>query len=189
MVTLTHKSELRQRERWHMTVTELGTRKLGPSVEISQPGNRYRFNGRPVIDLGKIVHEDGGENMIVTDGLEFVVDSFIAALSTFDSRIRVCAEGTGTTAPAAGQEDLVTEAARKDITSKSRSGVEGTFSTFFTAAEANDNIKEAGLFGGTAADDEVADSGIMFCRWLVSFDNSGTDYDITFDYVLTPAYS
>ena len=146
------------------------------------------FNGRPVIDLGEIIYQDEGHNIIVTDGLEFVVDMLIDASAVYDTGLSYCAEGTDNTAVTAAATDLGTEAARKSITSRSRSGVEGTFSTFFTAAEADDNIKEAGLFGGTGAT-AAADSGVMFSHWLVAYDNSGATVDITFDYVLTPTYS
>ena len=188
MVVLKHKSELRQHDRWTMTVTEKGTRKLGPPVSIINRGERYVFNGRPIIDLGKIVHTDGGENRIVTDGLEFVTDMLIDTSAVYDTGITYQAEGTNNTAPAAADALLGTEAARKIMTSRSRSGVEGTFSTFFTGAEANDNIKEAGIFGGTGATG-AANSGILFSHWLVSFDNSLGAYDITFVYILTPTYS
>lgn len=191
MVTiLKHRNELKQKERWRLTATEPGTRKLGKAVRIIQFRNKYIFLGKPVIDLGKIIHKDGGENMIVTDGLEFLIDMLIDLSAVYDSGILDCAEGTNSTAPAAGQAALVTEAARKVITSRSRSGVEGTFSTFFTAAEANDAIEEAGLFGGTGAlGVGNPDTGVMFARWLVSYDNSTPTADITFDYVLTPSYS
>ena len=174
--------------RWRLTATEKGTRKLGRVGELYIPERRFLFRGRPLIDVGHIVHCDEGSNIVVTDGLEFISNMLIDTSAVYDTGLTYCAEGTDNTAPAANQEDLVTEAARKAITSRTISGVESTFSTFFTAAEANDVIAEAGLFGGSGAS-AAADSGIMFCRWLVSFDNSGALYDITFDYVLTPSYS
>jgi len=190
MIQLAHRSEFRQHEKWHMEVTEPGTRKLGLPLKIFDPGNKYKFLGRPIIDFGVLVYEDGGENMIVTDGLEFVVDMLIDTSAVYDTGIIDQAEGTDNTAPAAGQTTLVAEAARKEMTSRSRAGVVGTLSTFFTGAEANDNIKEAGIFGGTGAlHAGNPDTGVMFSRWLASYDNSLGAYDITFTYILTPSYS
>jgi len=171
-----------------MEVTEKGTRKLGLPIEIIDTDNCYKFFGRPIIDLGKLVHEDGGENMVVTDGLEIIGDMLIDAGAQWDTGLTYQAEGTDNTAPAAGQATLVVEAARKIMTSRSRAGVATTYSTFFTAAEANDNIAEAGVFGTSTAS-AAADSGIMFARWLAAFDNTGAAYDITFTYILTPAYA
>lgn len=176
------------RTRWRLTVTEKGTRVLGLPGVVKQPGEKYLFRGRPIIDLGKIVHMEEGENIIVTDGLEFISNMLIDTSAVYDTGITYQAEGTDNTAPAAGQTDLIAETARKAITSRTISGSEATFSTFFTAAEANDAIEEAGLFGGSGAG-ASSGSGIMFARWLVSFNNEAANYDLTFDYVLTPAYS
>lgn len=188
MVILKHRERSRLIGRWALTASEPGTRKLGKPVRIYKPGSKYFFQGRPIIDLGVPIKKLEGENMIVTDGLEFIVDMLIDLSAVYDTGLTYQAEGTDNTAVAAGQASLVTEAARKAITSRSRSGVEGAFSTFFTAAEANDAIEEAGLFGGSGAS-AAADSGVMFCRWLASYDNSGSIADITFLYTLTPAYS
>ncbi len=188
MIVLKHKANYKTHEQWHMEVTEPGTRKLGPPVVIDEPHKDYFFHGRPIIDVGKIVHEDGGENMIVTDGLEIIGSMLIDRAAQWDTGLTYQAEGTDNTAPAAGQTDLVAETARKIMTSRSLAGVATTYSTFFTGAEANDNIAEAGIFGTSTAS-AAADSGIMFARWLAAFDNSLGTYDITFTYILTPAYA
>ena len=78
---------------------------------------------------------------------------------------------------------LGTEENRKAITSRTRLLNIDTYSTFFTAGESTYAIEEAGIFGHDATG--VADSGVLFSHWLVSFDNSGGVYDLTFDYVLT----
>lgn len=181
-------NELRLHRRWRLTATEKGTRVLGKPCTIAVPGERYRFKGRPILDLGNIAHVLEGENMIVTDGLELVTNMLIDTSAVYNIGLTYQAWGTDNTAVATSQADLVAEAARKVMTSRNISGVVGTFSTFVTAAEGNDNIKEAGVFGGSGAGG-AGGSGIMFARWLVSFDNSGAGYDLTFDYVVTPSYS
>ena len=142
--------------------------------------------------MGKIVHEDGGENRIVTDGLELLGDMLIDKGAQWDTGLTYHAEGTDDTAPADAQATLVAETARKIMTSRSRTTAGAvvyiTCATFFTAAEANDNIKEGGVFGTSTAS-AAADSGIMFSRYLVAFDNSLAAYDVTFTYVLSPSYS
>jgi len=124
-----------------------------------------------------------GHNLITTAGKQLIGDMLIDETG-YDTGLTYQAEGTDDTAPAVGDTTLGAEAARKAVTSKSRSGNEITYSTFFTAAEANDNIKEAGIFGHSTAS-ATPDSGILFAHWLVSFDNSGGNYDLTFDYILT----
>lgn len=127
------------------------------------------------------------KNVICTVGKQLMGDMLIDR-SNYDTGLTYCAIGTGTTTPIAGDTQLENEgggeAMRNTITSKSRSGNEITLSTFFTAAQSPINVKEAGIFGhSTAGVDE--NSGILFAHWLTSFDNSGEDYDLTFDYVLT----
>ena len=128
-----------------------------------------------------------GHNMIVTDGLEIVTDMLIDASATWDVGLTYCELGTSAQTPVAGDAALVAASKRKAITSRSRSGVAGTFSTFFTAAESNIFIKEAGLWGGSAAAAGLG-TGKLFARWLSSFDNSAALYDITIEYTLTPSY-
>ena len=117
-----------------------------------------------------------------------VGDMLIDAAAQWDTGLTYCALGADNTAPAIGQTQLVDEgggaAMRKTITSKTRVVNEITLSTFFTAAQSTLAILEAAIFGSSTAG-ASENSGVMFSRWLVSFDNSGGLYDLTFDYVLT----
>ena len=134
------------------------------------------------IRTGEIIVKEG-ENLIVTTGKGLVGDMLIDA-SGFDTGLTWQAIGTSNTAPVIGDTQLTTEAARLAITSRTRSGNVATFSTFFTAAQSTFNIKEAGIFGHSTAN-AAANSGVMFNHYLVSFDNSGGLYDLTFDTALT----
>lgn len=78
---------------------------------------------------------------------------------------------------------LATEAARKAITQESLTDNEITLSTFYLASESSYAIKEAGIFGGSTASG-TANSGVLFSRYLVDYDNSGGLSDLTFDYVI-----
>lgn len=124
------------------------------------------------------------KNLIVTVGKQFVGDMLIDKDSDHDTGLTWCAIGTNNTTPAITDTQLGTEVNRKQITTRSRSGIDITLSTFFTAAESTYNIKEAGEFGHASAT-STPNSGKLLAHWLVSFDNSAGNYDLTFDYVLT----
>lgn len=147
---------------------------------------KWRLTARH-IKTGEIIVKEG-KNMIVTYGLYFVSNALIDASAVFDTGLTYCAIGTDNTAVAAGDTALGSEQARKSITSRTIAGVEATFSTFFTAAESTYAIEEAGLFGGSNAG-AGSGTGLLFSHFLVSFDNSGGNYDVTLDYILTPSYS
>lgn len=128
-----------------------------------------------------------GENVICTVGKNQVCDMLIDT-SSYDTGLTYCALGADDTAVNAGDTQLGDEgggqAMRKPITSKTRSGNVITLSTFFTAAESTLAIEEAAIFGHSTAG-AAENSGIIFAHWLMSFDNSGADYDMTIDYELT----
>lgn len=128
---------------------------------------------------GKIITKEN-HNVVCTVGKYQVLDMLID-VSGYDTGITYQAIGTDNTTPAAGDTTLGTEAARKVFTSKSRSGLTITFSTFFTAAESTYDIQEVGLFGHSTATGS-ADSGILFAHALLDFDNSGGNYDVTIDW-------
>jgi len=133
---------------------------------------------------GEVIEVVESPNIICNEGLYLFAAFSRDEHAYFDTGITYCELGTGSTAPAAGDTTLTTYHARKAVTSDSRNNYDVTFSTFFTAAEATANIKEAGMWGaGTAAAGEA--TGFLFSHFLVSFDNSGGLYDITITYVLS----
>ena len=141
-----------------------------------------RFKGTDIIAFVK-----EGRNTITTVGKHLVGDMLIDE-TDYDTGFTYCALGSDDTAPAVGQTQLVDEgggaAMRNTITAKSRTGNVITLSTFFTAAQSTLAIEEAAIFGHSTASG-AENSGIMFARWLSSFDNSGAGFDLTFDYVLS----
>lgn len=132
---------------------------------------------------GRIVAIIETENLIVMNGKELTGGTLIAE-SGYTVGITYCAIGTDNTAPSLNDTDLGVETSRKVITNKTRNGAIITLSTFFTAAESSYNIKECGLFGHSSAS-ATADSGILFCRALLSYDNSAGSYDLTIDWDIT----
>jgi len=132
---------------------------------------------------GKVVKVIKSKNIICTVG-KYLIGDMLIDKDGYDTGLTYCAIGTGTTTPTATDTQLTTEAARKAITSKSRSGKEITLSTFFTAAQSSYNIKEAGIFGHSTAG-TGANSGIIFNHFLSAYDNSAGNYDLTFDVIIT----
>jgi len=131
---------------------------------------------------GRVVAE--ACNLIVTVGKNLVADMLIDTAG-FDTGITYCAVGTGVTAPAVGNTTLVTETARATITVKERAGNILLLQTFFLAANINVFIKEAGLFGHSTATG-AANSGVLFARALLSYDNSGVSpTDLTVQWEVT----
>jgi len=151
------------------------------NIESLKLSGRWRLTARHN-KTGEVIIKEG-KNLIVSAGKALLGDMMID-VSGYDTGLTYQAIGTGATAPAVGDTALTTESARKAITSKSRTTNVITYSTFFTAGESTYNIKEAGIFGHSTAS-ATPGSGVLFSHWLVSFDNSGGSYDLTFDYVLT----
>jgi hypothetical protein len=96
-----------------------------------------------------------------------------------------CAMGTGTTAPAVGQTTLTTEVKRMQVTATSAIAAVVTAQTFFLAADSTYHIKEIGIFASDS--DGTADSGTMFARALIDYDNSGAPVDLIVTWVITLA--
>ena len=126
---------------------------------------------------GRVVATREVKNLLVTVGLRLVGDVLIDAEATGLTYIAI---GTGNTAPALTDTKLVTESSRKINTSRSRTGDVITINAFFTAAQSTYNIKEVGVFGGAAAS-ASADSGVLFDRALLSYENSAGSNDLTFE--------
>jgi predicted anti-sigma-YlaC factor YlaD len=124
-------------------------------------------------------------NMIVTLGLNLIAAMLIDESEQYDVGLTYHAIGTGTTSPALSDTILETEVARILIASRARVGNEATFSAFYTAASSTYVIQEAAIFGSSTASEEEYPPGVLFARYLQYFDNSGGDYDLTFDYQLS----
>ncbi len=127
---------------------------------------------------GKLLAE--GENKEVVVGLTLLANLLIGTAGV--SYLSYQAIGTGTTAVAASQTQLATETARAQFgiwaVTPGASTVTLTIQTFFPAAICTVHIKEAGCFGNGAT--ITANSGTMFNRSLIDFDNSSLAQDLVF---------
>lgn len=119
-------------------------------------------------------------NLVTTLGKALVGKLLTGQEST---GITYMAIGTGTTAPAVGDTQLVAEVKRKEIVDKVVSAGTITLSVFMLASECTYSIQEIGFFGALAT--AAANSGTLFSRVLKAKDNSAGLKDLTFQYTLT----
>ena len=130
---------------------------------------------------GEVVYEAAGRNLITDAGLELA-----AGLLSGDESVglTVFALGTDGAAPNAGDTALGAEQARLAFVIRSRSATKAEYSVYFPSTACAFHIREAGVFGGSAADAGTLGSGTLFSRFLVDYDNSAGDVDLTFDYTV-----
>ena len=114
-------------------------------------------------------------NLVVTDGKEYVAsrmkDASVSAMSHM-------AIGTGSTAAAAGNAALGSEADRNSLTSTAVSGTTVTYVATFSAGEGTGAITEAGLFNASS-------SGVMLCRTVFAVVNKGSSDSMTITWRVT----
>jgi len=122
---------------------------------------------------GRIKWRGVSSNMFVTAGKNSLADHLKGTTENNKGIITYCALGTGTTAPALADIKLQTELFRKLISVRSVSANVTTFETFYTTAEGNGSLKEAGLFGDAASG--TVDSGTLFCRVAINRTKSSND--------------
>ena len=132
---------------------------------------------------GRLIKKIVGRNLIVNSGKALLGDMLIDR-SGYDTGLTVCAIGTDNTEPNDNDTTLGTEAARKAITTRVRVGLSVQLTTYLAYSECSYAIEEAGIFGHSTAQAGTPDSGELFSRWLLSFDNSGGEADMTIDYML-----
>ncbi len=133
------------------------------------------------IRTGEVIVKEG-ENLIVNVG-KYLVGDMLIDRAGYDTGLTYQAISENAAAPVPADTNLITEAGRKAITAKSRLLNVITYSTFFTAGESTFNIKKAGIFGHNATG--APGDGILCSAWLVSFDNTGGLFDLTFDLIWT----
>lgn len=130
---------------------------------------------------GALVTQQAAPNLITAAGKALVGDLLVDVV---DAGLSYHALGTGSVAPNVADTALVAEVARKAYTLRTRAANVATFSVFYLAAECSFDIHEVGQFGGPLAS-AAAGTGTLFSRLLQSLDNTGGEFDLTFDYDLT----
>ena len=114
-------------------------------------------------------------NLVVTDGKEYVASRM---KDTSASAMSHMAIGTGSTAAAAGNAALGSEAHRNTLTSTSVSGAVVTYACTFSAGQGTEAITEAGLFNASSA-------GSMLCRTVFAVVNKGANDSMTITWTVT----
>ena len=122
---------------------------------------------------GKVVQEV--DNLVVTTGKNFVASRMKDATATAMSHMAI---GTGTSAAAAGDTALGTEAARQALTSTTVTTNEVAYVTSFAAGTGTGAITEAGLLN-------AASGGTLLCRTVFSVVNKGADDSMTITWTVT----
>lgn len=120
------------------------------------------------------------KNTFVTAGKNSLAKSLRGLTTNNQGIITYCALGTGITAPELTDVKLEAEIFRKLVSVRSDDGGNiANFQTFFSTAEANGSLREAGLFGDAAT--AVADSGTLFCHLAINREKT-TSNTLTLDW-------
>lgn len=112
-------------------------------------------------------------NLVTNVGKNAMASALIGTTTNNKGIITYCALGTDSTAPEPENVKLGTEIFRKLVSVKSVSGNVALFETFFTIAEANGSLKEAGLFGDDAT--ATTNSGTLFCHLAINRVKTSSD--------------
>ena len=114
-------------------------------------------------------------NLVVTDGKEFVASRMKDTTKAAMSHMAI---GTGSSAAAAGNSALGSEANRQSLTSTSVSGAVVTYVATFGSGNGTGAITEAGLFNASS-------SGDMLCRTVFAVVNKGSSDSMTITWSVT----
>jgi len=109
------------------------------------------------------IHETVVPNIVVTDGKEYIASRMKDATATAMSHMAI---GTGSTAAAAGDSTLGTEAGRVSLTSTTVTSNAVAYVATFGAGTGTGAITEAGIFNASS-------SGTLLCRTVFSVINKG----------------
>ena len=115
-------------------------------------------------------------NLVVTAGLTFICARMAAASANVMSHMAL---GSSTTAPAAGQTDLVSIlGSREALDSTSASANTITYVSSFEAGEGTGAVTEAGIFN-------AASGSTMLCRTVFPVVNKQADDTMSVSWIIT----
>ena len=125
-------------------------------------------------DKGVVVETREVKNLVVDDGLEFIADR-MKNNSTVMSHMAI---GTGSTAAAASDTALGTEAARQALTSTTVTANAVAYVASFGAGTGTGAITEAGILNANSG-------GSLLCRTVFSVVNKGASDSMTITWTVT----
>lgn len=115
-------------------------------------------------------------NLVVSSGLEFICSRMAGTSAGVMSHMAL---GSGTTAPAAGQTDLVSIlGAREALDSTNASANTITYVSSFEAGDGTGAVTEAGIFNASSA-------GTMLCRTVFAVVNKAADDTMSITWTIT----
>ena len=125
---------------------------------------------------GNVKEERKEKNLVVTAGLGYIASRIKDASATAMTHMAV---GSGTTAAAAGQTDLVSIlGSREALDSTSVSGAVVTYVSSIEAGDGTGAITEAGIMNASSG-------GTMLCRTVFSAVNKAADDTMTITWTIT----
>lgn len=125
---------------------------------------------------GNVKEERTEKNLVVTTGLNYIASRMKDATATAMTHMGL---GSGTTAVAAGQTDLVTLlGSRETLDSTTVTANAVAYVASFEAGDATGAVTEAGIFN-------AASSGTMLCRTVFSVVNKAADDTMTVTWTIT----
>ena len=139
-----------------------------------------KLNGELEIVLrdkfGKIKEKRNEKNLIVTVGLTFICSRMTSTSKNVMSHMAL---GSGTTAAAAGQTDLVSIlGSREALDSSTPSTNTVVYVSSFEAGEGTGAVTEAGIFNASS-------SGDMLCRTVFPVVNKASDDTMSVTWTIT----
>ena len=142
--------------------------------------DKLKLSGDVKIELidqnGQIKETREIKNLVVSTGLTFICSRMADTSSNVMSHMAL---GSGTTAAAANQTDLVSIlGSREALDSTSASSNTITYVASFEAGDATGAVTEAGLFNASSG-------GTMLCRTVFSVVNKGAQDILNITWVIT----
>ena len=136
--------------------------------------DKFQMTGHLSIAINDAVVQEV-PNLVVTDGKQFVASRMKDTTKAAMSHMAI---GTGSTAAAAGDSALGSQADRNALTSTTVSGAAITYVASFGAGEGTGAITEAGLFNASS-------SGDMLCRTVFAVVNKGQNDAMSITWTVT----
>jgi len=136
--------------------------------------DNFQMTGHLSIAINDAVVQEV-RNLVVTDGKEYVASRMKDTTKAAMSHMAI---GTGSTAAAAADSALGSQADRNALTSSVVSGAAVTYVATFSAGEGTGAITEAGLFNAASAGD-------MLCRTVFAVVNKGSSDSMTITWTVT----
>ena len=126
-------------------------------------------------DKGVVVETREVKNLVVDDGLEFIASRMKDTTATAMTHMAI---GTGSTAAAASDTALGTEAARVALTSTTVTANAVAYVASFGAGTGTGAITEAGILNANSG-------GSLLCRTVFSVVNKGASDSMTITWTVT----